>query len=262
MGKLNIKLANNYIYDPQDAAEDYFKSNKTITIAVPNDIKFLEIAEVSNLQENFGCVGERESGGYWGLAVCYLKNQQAGFQTEWEKTQDILLGDGKITTGTRDIQQLATEITIGSAAITNQLFIDGAKKALANLNSLIVNKQDDWEIDFNVQFDPSSILGHDYKYTLGFGDPPGWPEGSTQPAGQHAKEARTINDYFYPGAYGDVRAWMSGSNISFFSAETRVELVKETIFKWQEEVFANCGDDQVGSLDEQWQQILNPPKSK
>jgi hypothetical protein len=260
MGKINIKLANNYIYNPQDAAQSYFSNNKTITIAVPNDIKSLEIPEISNLQQNFGCIGERESGGYWGLAVCYLKNQQAGFQGEWEKTQDLLRDEGKITNETRTIQKIATETSIISAEITNQLFVDGAKKVLASLNSLILNKQDDWEIDFNVQFDPSSVLGHDYKYTLGFSGVPGWPEGSTQPAGKHDDGDKTINDYFYPGAYGDVRAWMSGSNISFFGAEARVEVLRDDILKWQESVFANCQDEQNSLIDEQWALILEGPE--
>ena len=260
MGKINIKLANNYIYNPGDAASDYFGMNRTITIAVPNDIKSLEISEVSSLAENFGCIGERESGEYWGLAVCYLKNQQAGFQNEWRKTQDLLRDNGEMSTRAREIQEDSTEVDILQAKITNQLFIDGAKKALANLNSLIVNKQEDWEVDFNVQFDPSGTLGHDYKYTLGFGGVPGWPEGSTQPAGRHDSGDKTINDYFYAGAYGDIRAWMSGSNVSFFAAEARVEIDRPSIIKWQDSVFANCSDEQNQLLDEQWSLILEGPE--
>jgi len=262
MGKINIKLANNYIWNPQDAAANYFDQNKTITIAVPNDIKSLEISEVGNLQENFGCIGERESGGYWGLAVCYLKNQQAGFEVLWEKTQDVLVGNGEMPSGTRTIQKIATDTNIVAADITNQLFIDGAKKALANLNSLIVNKQDDWEIDFNVQFDPSSILGHDYKFSNQVDGLPynGWGVGETQTSAQHGSDGRLIDNYIYSGAYGDKKAWMSGSNVSFFSAQARLEQNRDDLLKWQDSVFNDCNFEQLDNLNNQWEAIINAPE--
>ena len=107
MGKINIKLADNYTWNPVDAAQEYLNENKTITIVVPENIKSLQIPDGPqvNLQEAFGCWGEMEDGRYWGLAVCYLKNQQAGFQEEWDKTQDLLESDGKITSEVRTIQQ-------------------------------------------------------------------------------------------------------------------------------------------------------------
>jgi hypothetical protein len=264
MGKINIKLANNYIYNPQDAASDYSASNRTITIAVPENVKSLQIPDgpAVNLQEAFGCWGEMEDGRYWGLAVCYLKNQQAGFQEEWDKSQDLLESNGQITAGVRTIQQNSNKTDWSGAQITNQLFIDGAKKALANLNSLIINKQDDWEVDFNVQFDPSGTLGHDYKYTLGFSGPPGWPEGSTQPAGRHDKGDRTINSYLYTGAYGDVRAWMSGSNISFYNAQATTATSVASIEKFLDGATNECSDEQSSRIEDQWEQILNPPGGK
>jgi hypothetical protein len=53
---------------------------------------------------------------------------------------------------------------------------------------------------------------------------------------------------------------MSGSNVSFFAAEARVELVRDDILKWQDSVFASCNEEQGQSLDQQWEQILNPPE--
>lgn len=257
MGKLNIKLSNNYIWDPEDAANDYSSLNKTTTIVVPSDIKGLSVIPNLDLQRAFGAYGELPNGTYWAFVVCYLFNQQAGITGQWDKTQDALFNNGEITQGVREIQSKAGIREISNADIINQLFVDAGKKAGEKLNKLVLNSDQDWEIDFNVQFNPSDVLGHDYKYTYSAGSSPykNYQDGQTETAGKHSQNDKVYDDFLYQGAYGDKRAWMHGSGISFYSTNFTILNNVEEVDKWSNEQINQCDAEQSQQWDQQWSEM-------
>ena len=223
MGKINVKIANNYDVDPIAAAASYAGKNYIDNYNFPPVKQWLPNYSI-NLLEGFAMYAIlADNSGVVGLTVCHLRNQQQGVDDLLLKTMDTLLADGKITADERANFDLAISINGGSAALLNQLFIDAAIYTADRMNKI-----GNSNIDFNYQFNPSAVQGLEPSFTnlvsgLGFKNA---QLGATMSSG--AAGFADINvespigsgdDYILPGWYGVLRTYVKGNVQSFYDAQ-------------------------------------------
>jgi len=271
MGKINVKIANNYAPTPQQAADQYAQQNRTNNFMFPPVKQWIANPNI-DLMHGFGMAAELADGSaIVGLSVCHLKNQQTGVEQLLLKTMDILEKEGKITADERSNFNLAIKREVDGSALINQLFIDAAIYTTDRMNKI-----GNSDIDFSYQFNPSAVQGLEPKFTnlisgLGFKNAelgatmPSVASGSTET--EYTSPIGSSDEYLLPGWYGILRSYVRGNVQSFFQADSTYQEIGgggnsedvakalDAVFNEQSDAIANCTDKQATLYDEQQQAI-------
>jgi hypothetical protein len=271
MGKINVKIANNYAPTPQQAADQYAQQNRTNNFMFPPVKQWIANPNI-DLMHGFGMAAELADGSaIVGLSVCHLKNQQTGVEQLLTKTMDILEKEGKITADERSNFNLAIKREVDGSALINQLFIDAAIYTTDRMNKI-----GNSDIDFSYQFNPSAVQGLEPKFTnliggLGFKNAglgatmPSVASGSTET--EYTSPIGSSDEYVLPGWYGILRSYVRGNVQSFFQADSTYQEIGgggnsedvakalDAVFNEQSDAIANCTDKQATLYEEQQQAI-------
>jgi len=266
MGKVNVKLADNYYYGGgPDAAQTYSEVNYVKSLKLPK-VDYWQVAPSADLIQGFGVTGKVIDGsapGYCAFSVCFLFNQQEGFWVWLEKTIASLSKEGLITPRQEKMWTSGNNNKWQNKELIGQVYLDAAKATCDILNRL--NNQDDFDWDFTYQFNPSDVANAEksvFKNIAGSGTGI-VKENATLPAGSAGGTSieyqdPVTNDQF-PGYYGSLRTWMEGNSTSFFEAniewgyEERSEAEDAITDKLNE-----CKAEQTSKYDEQQTKIAEP----
>ena len=225
MGKINVKLADNYYYGGgPGAADTYNDVNYVKSLKLPK-VDYWQVAPNADLIQGFGVTGKVIDGsapGYCAFHVCFLFNQQEGFWTWFGKTIASLSKEGLITPRQEKLWSSGSNNNWSNKEMIGQLYLDAAKATCDILNKL--NNQDDFDWDFTYQFNPSDVASAEksvFKNIAGAGTGI-VKENATLPAGSAGGTLVEYQDPLsgdvFPGYYGSLRTWMEGNSTSFFGA--------------------------------------------
>lgn len=271
MGKINIKIANNYAPTPQQAADAYTQQNRTATFMFPPVKQWMPNPNI-DLNDGFGMAAELADGSaIVGLSVCHLKNQQTGVNQLLNKTMDLLEKEGKITADERSNFSLALKTEVGGSALINQLFIDAAIYTADRMNKI-----GDSDVDFTYQFNPSAVQGFEPTFK---NEVSGITALNAQKGAQMASVAAGTTEFTYvspvgssdeyevPGWYGILRSYVRGNVQSFFQADSvyqeiggngnaaDIEKALDSVWAEQSDHINNCTDKQQTLYEEQQKAI-------
>ena len=268
MGKINVKLSNNYAPDISSAAQEYANGNRVRSIQLPTVESWNVTPSVDN-QRGFGMwgkvVGEKKIVGF---SVCHVIPHISGINVYLMKTMDELLNDGLITQDEKDNFELALKKTSTSSSLINQLFIDAGVYTADRMNKV----GEDYDIDFTYQFNPSKVSSVESTFT-NLVTPPNnvvnYAIGSTQVSGSnfegeivYESPLGSNENYILPGLYGLLRQYMSGAITSFYTVSTanatyedNQQAAQEQIWKEQEAQIADCFNDQLSQYENQQEAI-------
>jgi len=268
MGKINVKLSNNFAPDISSAAQEYAGGNRVRSINLPA-VEAWNVNPAMDNQRGFGMwgkvVGEKKIVGF---SVCHVIPHISGINVYLMKTMDELLNDGLITQDEKDNFELALKKTSGSSSLINQLFIDAAVYTADRMNKV----GEDYDIDFTYQFNPSKVSSVESTFT-NLVTPPGnvvnYAIGSTQVSGSnfegeiiYESPLGSNENYILPGLYGLLRQYMSGAITSFYSVSTATatyednpQAAQEQIWKEQESQVEDCFSDQISQYENQQEAI-------
>ena len=266
MGKVNVKLADNYYYGGgPEAADTYNNVNYVKSLKLPK-VDYWQVAPSANLIQGFGVTGKVIDGsapGYCAFNVCFLFNQQEGFWLWLDKTIASLAKDGLITARQEKMWTAGNQSKFSEKELIGQIYLDAAKATCDVLNKL--NNHDDFNWDFTYQFNPSDVANAEKSVfkNLGGAGTGIVKENATLPAGAAGGTSVEYQDPvsgdIFPGYYGSLRTWMEGNSTSFFGAniqwgfEGRQEAEDSIV-----DTLNNCKAEQESKYEEQQQQIAEP----
>lgn len=225
MGKVNVKLADNYYYGGSaEAADTYNDANYVKSLKLPK-VDYWQVAPSADLIQGFGVTGKVIDGsapGYCAFHVCFLFNQQEGFWLWLDKTIASLAKDGLITERQEKMWTQGSDGKFSNKEMIGQVYLDAAKATCDILNKL--NNEDSFDWDFTYQFNPSDVANAEksvFKNIAGAGSGI-VKENATLPAGAAGGTSVEYQDPVtgdvFPGYYGSLRTWMEGNSTSFFGA--------------------------------------------
>ena len=263
MGVIRVKLANNYTTDQQNAANQYFQSNRTVKIITPNNIiaGTWELLNSVPYDRGFGAVAKKTDGAYWGFNVCFLRNQATGFTELYLKHLLNQEGDGTISTNYLAWwQAMNNQALVNLIADPNSMsiseagtFMHPAYLAVSRLNE--ISMQNEMDIDFTY---PSPIHPDQPNFYLNDTNINVPLTKRTMQTSQRVVGAQvpgTVpeeNEGF--GAYGD-NPWPKCSMMSFFSVVAHSSSDKEDVEAEIKAAITDCWAEQDSEWTEQWDQI-------
>lgn len=264
MGKINVKISNNYITNPVDAANDYLGLNYTEELVIPDVVPgSWQMTSKNNMQNSFGAIAKlaNPSGPlqYCLFYVCFLKNQQIGINNIYSKVLDIQRDNGEITNELRNLIEGGTITSYEDYASApselkpllkeRSLYLRPALLAVENLNDL--SEADSYDFTFTYG---SSMWTDQANF---FVDDLSFPTPTTYRTSKRTKSDYAGSTMVEAGAYGD-NPWPKDGMTSFFNTNISfgetigdLNLVMET----QDE---SCDADQSEQWDNQWQEINGP----
>jgi len=263
MGVIRVKLSNNYFTQPQEAADKYLSNNRINKIITPSNIipGTFEIVENCDLRKGFAVTAKKTDGGYWGFAVCFLKNQQTGYTALYEKHLDKQASSGLITDNYLNwwlagySGKLSTFLNNPASGLLTEYgtFVHPAWLSINALNE--VSNQDQIDLDFNY---PSPIFPDQPNFYLNDTNTNITSvDKRTMQTSQRGEQNipgtnQEENEGF--GAYGD-NPWPKCSMVSFYSVNASKSGDKGDLESDLIDGLSECAEQQENEWQEQWEQI-------
>jgi len=265
MGKINVKLSNNYTVDLNDAAAKYRALNYTTELVIPDVVPgSWQMTSKNSMQDSFGAIAKLANPNgplqYCLFYVCFLKNQQIGVNSIYEKVLDIQRDNGEITNELRELLEGGTITSyedyqsappqIKPLLKERSLYLRPALLAVEDLNEL--SEADSYDYDFAYG---SSMWTDQANF---FVDPFSFSKPTTYRSSKRTKDDYPGSTIIQPGAYGD-NPWPKDGMTSFFSANIEFS---ESISALNEDFNAiseECKAEQESQWVQQWDEINSGP---
>ena len=267
MGKINVKLSNNY-FEGVDAAQTYYAVNTVKEISIPDVVPgSWQLLEDVNYQNGFGVYAKLATPvddsislkNYVVFVVCFLKNQQIGVNEIYNKVLDNQESSGKITMRYRELiaggqfkrysDYLGAPAPLKPLLKERSLYLRPALLAVEKLNDL--SQADSFDVDWVYGNSMWTDQENFFVDNLSFATPTTYRTGK-----------RTENDFpgstdptmVQGGAYGD-NPWPKDGMQSFFNAGIWFEETPGAANERANEEISQCSDEQESLWNDQWEKI-------
>lgn len=266
MGKINVKLSNNY-REGVDAAQTYFDSNKVKEISIPDVVPgSWQLLEDVNYQNGFGAYAKLATPvddsislkNYVVFVVCFLKNQQIGVNEIYNKVLDGQESSGKITQEYRQLIQggqvqrysdyLSAPAELKPLLKERSLYLRPALLAVEKLNDLSEAESfdADWVYGNSMWTDQENF----FVDTLSFSTPTTYRTSKRTTSSFPTTDPTMVQG----GAYGD-NPWPKDGMQSFFNAGIWFEESSGASNERANEEITQCTDEQQDIWNQQWETI-------